>query len=181
MQFYLIERVAGDVAGDVVGAEVLDEAYDAGGVAEGDLVGLPGHGLVEQEVVGARAGGQPLGLTEARHPHQDVAVLAGYEGRVDAEVTGYLGPGPAARERPPRPLQPLEREVPEVGLPQGHVYIINIVRRVAYLPIYIPGDFRGGGITLDSGGSDVYVRAFRRLSERGAGAMRDSLNISRCG
>lgn len=111
---YLVEGVAGDELVDVVGAEVLDEADDAGGVADGDVPCLPEDGLVHEEALAGR--GEALVLPETGHPHQHVTVLAGDEGRVYAHVPGYRRPRPARRERPPRPLDPLERKVTEVRL-----------------------------------------------------------------
>ena len=95
-------------------AEVLDEPHHARRVADRHVLGFLEHSLVkDHRVCGA---GQLLVLAEPGHAHQHVTVLPGDEGRVDSQVAGDRCLGPAARERPPRPLQPLEREVPEVGL-----------------------------------------------------------------
>lgn len=114
---YLVQRITSDVAGNVVRAKIFDEPNDACGVPYGDVVGLPGYGVVEHQVVGSGSrAGQSLGLPEARHSHQDVAVVTCYEGRVYAQVFGYSRPGPAPRKCSPRPVQTFEREVTEVGL-----------------------------------------------------------------
>lgn len=101
-------------------SEIFDEPNDTSGIADRDVVRFPGDGLVEHQEVGpGSVGGQSSGLPESSHSHQDVAVIAGYEGRVDAQVPGYGRPGPATGEGSPRPIQSFEREVTEVGLQQN--------------------------------------------------------------
>lgn len=111
---HLVQRIARNEGSDIVRAEVLDESHDAGRVADRHVLRLPENGLVEDHRL--RGAGEFLVLAEPGDPHQHVAMFAGDEGRVDAQVASDRCLRPAAGERTPRPLEPLEREVPEVGL-----------------------------------------------------------------
>lgn len=97
-------------------AEVFDEPDHAHCIADGHVLRFPENGLVEDHRV--RRGGQLLVVAEPGDSYQHVAMIAGDEGRVDAQVTGYGRLGPASGERPPRSLEPLEGEVTEVSLHQ---------------------------------------------------------------
>lgn len=94
--------------------EVFDEPHHARGVSDRDVFRFPENGLVEDHRV--RGFSQFLVLAEPGDAHEDVAVIAGDERRIDAQVSGDRGFGPAGGERAPRFFQTFEREVPEIGL-----------------------------------------------------------------
>lgn len=125
----LVEGVARDVRGDVVRSVFFYELDDARNVAYFDLGQLLGDGLDQLDVV--RQMVETNTFAETREAHQDVAVVAVHEGGVDAEIPGHQFGHPASGERAPRPLEPFETEVPEVGLQE-------LAEIVAELEVEVP-------------------------------------------
>jgi len=111
---YLIERVPRNVGSDVVRAKVPDESHDARGITNRDVLRLPEHGVVKDEVLGGAD--ESLIVVEPGDSHQNVTVIARDEGRVDAEVPRYGRLRPASSKGAPRPFELLESEVAEVRL-----------------------------------------------------------------
>lgn len=97
-----------------MGTEVPDEPHYTRGIADRDVLGLPQHGVIEDESLGGA--GESLIITESGDTHQNVTVVARDEGRVYAEVPGYGRLRPATSEGTPRSLELLESEVAEIGL-----------------------------------------------------------------
>ena len=137
-------------------SKVFDESNHAGGISNRDVLRFPEHSLVQNHRI--RGAGQLLILAEPGDTHQHVTMFTGDERRVDAQMTSNGRLGPAGAESSPRSFQPLEREVPEIGLQK-------LADVVAELHVEVPVEHRRLLPLFDDHGCRIPENVQGRFSE----------------